>query len=90
MISLVQAASILLCSSQVAELTSSLTLKTAQVFLDVTFFGFDDFSRDILPFMRDIAGKAVIDFLSGERVVLSGVVQSNLDASDFIGINTPS
>ena len=40
--------------------------------------------------MRDIAGKAVIDFLSGEGVVLSGVVQSDLDASDFSGINAPS
>ena len=58
--------------------------------LDVTFFGFDDFSRDILPFIRDIAGKAVIDFLRGERVVLSGVAQSDLDASDFIGVTAPS
>jgi len=58
--------------------------------LDVTFFGFDDFSRDSLPFIRDIAGKAVIDFLSGERVVLSGVAQSDLDASDFIGVTAPS
>ena len=55
--------------------------------LDVALFGFDDFSRDILPFIRDIASKAVIDFISGERIVLSGVAQSDLDASDFIGIN---
>lgn len=59
------------------------------------FFGYhifwrDEFSKNILPFMRDIAGKVVIDCLSGERVVLSGVVQSDLDASDFIGINAPS
>jgi Ca2+-binding RTX toxin-like protein len=55
--------------------------------LDVALFGFDDFSRDILPFIRNIASKAVIDFISGERIVLSGVAQSDLDASDFIGIN---
>ena len=58
-------------------------------FLDVTIFRFNDFSRDILPFIKTIAGKAVIDFADGGRVVLAGVAQGGLDASDFIGINTP-
>lgn len=55
-------------------------------FLDVTIFRFNDFSRDILPFIKTIAGKAVIDFADGGRVVLAGVAQGDLDASDFIGI----
>lgn len=56
-------------------------------FLDVTLFRFSDFNRDVLPFIRTIAGKAVIDFADGGRVVLSGVAQSDLDASDFLGIS---
>ena len=55
-------------------------------FLDFTDFGFNDFTTDVQPLIRTIAGKAVIDFADGGRVVLAGIAEGDLDASEFIGI----
>ena len=52
--------------------------------LDVSAFGFADFATDIDPLMTTINGKAVIDFATGDRLVLNGVAESDLSDADFI------
>lgn len=52
--------------------------------IDLLDFGFNNFAIEIAPLIREIAGKAVLEFADGGRVVLSGVPESALDQTDFI------
>lgn len=47
-------------------------------------FGFTDFTTDVQPLIRTIAGKAVVDVSADERIVLTGITGDDLDAADFV------
>ena len=48
-------------------------------FLDVAIFRFNALSRDIMPSINIISGKAMIDFADGGRVELAGLAQEDLE-----------
>jgi len=52
--------------------------------LDVSAFGFTNFTTDVQPRIDTVNGKAVLDLANGDRVILNGVSAGDLDAGDFI------
>ena len=52
--------------------------------IDLSFYGFADFAAEVQPQIRTINNKAVLEFGGGDRVVLNGVAEADLDATDFI------
>jgi len=47
------------------------------IFQDITLYHFSAINKDVLPFIRTLAGKAVIDFVDGRWTVVLGLPKAS-------------